>query len=1013
MSDRPLPRLRLPAAILRYWRGDLSRIADEMATLPGVEHIGESLLALVPTAQRADLFHVASALSSVLLRRQRKQSPAEQPPAVLVFPGRVLAGPGEVEPLRDSLFDDLLEEAPRLTPGGITFTGRGAAWLRGRFELKAAGSFDSPSGRRVPLFEWVGDRVDPRPWHQADVLGRRLRVPRPELDGALVDALGGAVVRVFGGLGVGKTRAVHAAIELAGREPEAARLAVGLGETLPGLPILARSVMRWLVETAGSDGFDLRKVDHRDPDAMISALAPAFAAAREHFGAPPRLVVDRVDVAEPVDLELLDGLAAVAEAGDLRLVRVGRSRPVDDGFPERVIEVPPLDGVEMDTLIRRSTEGLEVPEEVVARLLDAAAGRPLMLEEMLWHLVHRGQIRRVYGSFFFAGDSSVEAEPSERLVRHVEAEARRLGDPLPLRILAHTNESIYPHHLEIASEAFGVVLDAGWQQPWLDAGWLQEQGDGAIEFSVPAIGRSLADAVTDDGARSLRHALGTVLATSESGPGWTAYRLMAGTPEALPSLLDSSRDPQSGGPSREEVFNALWEEYREHRARHGDRATELEILWALLPLARRLGCLAQLRRELERGVELARDHEQRWVALVALRAELDQERGDFRAAEAGLREALAGSAGFGEGRRATLFLRLGALLHRQERWSEARAVFTDLLSVVDAKGPTGLGATCQFYLGNVALGERRLDAAEEHHRAAETVRRDRGLHKALGSSLCALGAVAAVRGDFPTALSRHQDAEAVLADAGAEPPDFAYALLGKGRALTALGDLRAASKTLRQALEARQGRDDLVGEAIARLDLAAVQLELGRIDACLEETRRACFHLGLVPETALLGDAERLLGRILLRQRESDEARAHLETALRIHGEHGDAQARAEDHAWLLELAILERDRDAVHRHALELERLLEALSHPIGGERLDFRLYRAFRWLAENDQPVRDAEAFLRRSYKELMRKTAYLEPARRQPFLYQIPEHQEILDAAADYQISIPIFTVGGSLG
>ncbi|MEM8933825.1 MAG: hypothetical protein AAGE94_21725, partial [Acidobacteriota bacterium] len=405
MSDRPLPSLRLPAAILRFWRGDLSETADELSTLPGVERLGEPLLAVVPTATRADLFHLAARLSGILVRRERQRHPADEPPGVLVFPGRILTGRNAVEPLRDNLFEDLLERAPQLAPGGITFTGWGAAWLRGRFELAEAGAFDGPSGRRVPLFEWVGDHVDPRPWHQMDVLGRHVRVPRPVLDRALVDMLGEPVVHLHGGIGVGKTRSLHKALDLAGREPEAARLVVGLGEALPGLPLLGRAILRWLTATLGHGAIDAQ-VDLGDTEAVLGVLAFGFNAAREHFGEPVRLVVDRTEFAEPADLDLLDALATVAEAGALRLVSLGRDRR-ETGAQ---LAVPPLDAVEMDALSHRLTDGLELPDAVLARLVEAAAGRPLMFEEMLWRLAHRGQMRRVYGSFFYAGDAEVEVE---------------------------------------------------------------------------------------------------------------------------------------------------------------------------------------------------------------------------------------------------------------------------------------------------------------------------------------------------------------------------------------------------------------------------------------------------------------------------------------------------------------------------------------------------------------------------------------------------------------------------
>ena len=61
-----------------------------------------------------------------------------------------------------------------------------------------------------------------------------------------------------------------------------------------------------------------------------------------------------------------------------------------------------------------------------------------------------------------------------------------------------------------------------------------------------------------------------------------------------------------------------------------------------------------------------------------------------------------------------------------------------------------------------------------------------------------------------------------------------------------LGDHLAATKPLRQALEAREGRD-VIGEALARLDLAANQLELANFGDALAEARDA----GLLGENIL------------------------------------------------------------------------------------------------------------------------------------------------------------------
>ncbi|MEO1084487.1 MAG: hypothetical protein AAFY88_09610, partial [Acidobacteriota bacterium] len=155
---------------------------------------------------------------------------------------------------------------------------------------------------------------------------------------------------------------------------------------------------------------------------------------------------------------------------------------------------------------------------------------------------------------------------------------------------------------------------------------------------------------------------------------------------------------------------------------------------------------------------------------------------------------------------------------------------------------------------------------------------------------------------------------------------------------------------------------------------------------------------------ALLGDAERLLGRISLRQAEWQVAAEHFGLAQRLHAKHADEHAVAEDCSWQLELAMAADDWRSVERAVLELGRLLDALAQPDGGEALFYRLYRGLLWLRERGFGVEDPENPLRRAYKELMRKTAYLPLERRQSFLFQIRVHQDILNEATRYQISLP---------
>ena len=99
-------------------------------------------------------------------------------------------------------------------------------------------------------------------------------------------------------------------------------------------------------------------------------------------------------------------------------------------------------------------------------------------------------------------------------------------------------------------------------------------------------------------------------------------------------------------------------------------------------------------------------------------------------------------------------------------------------------------------------------------------------------------------------------------------------------------------------------------------------------------------------------------------------------------------------------------DKEAILGHSSALEHLLKKLPYPPAGEMLYFRLFRAADWLRKSgvEGEVEEPIEHLRRAYRELMRKTAYLSPELRHSFLYQIREHQDLVNAATEAGLSLP---------
>lgn len=1001
------PTLELPAAFLRFWAvpGADNDLFASLASMPGICRIDEFQLAVYPVAGRGEVFSTALSLAEELVRRA---SDPDKIPALLIFPGVLRRSPERSEPVPSPLMEDLSRRGPALVPGGIFITGYVASWLAGRYRLGEEQIYEAPSGRRVPVRQVLGLADEVVPWHNRTVLGHRTQIPRPALAADLSEALTRPVVRVSGSLGAGKTFAVW-------QQLDGPKRWIGLGHRAAGRPRLATDLYAaaasWIPNVEAADDALLAL----PPARQVEALCRVGGAAQAALGRVPTVVVDDFHLAESGDLGLMQMLLDSPFPRTCRLILVSRSVCREPGLQSgdlargdvpRVV-VPALDEDEMNRLFAAQLDSMELPAKVRERFFEAAAGHPFAFEEGVVRLLHQGKVRSVYGSYFYAGSPQQLYEASERLMRHGDAEAGRLGAALHLRIMSLADQVQTPAVIDLAASRFGVPTAENWFEPYVEAGWLRLDADGArLQFVYPAMAQCLRQTVSDAGRGRLRHALGSVLADSAGeDEKWAAYRLMAGSPEALPPLLEFSRASGGAVSTREEVFFALLSEHRDAVERRADAKTELQVLWALLPLARRLGKLAEVDAELRRGVELARGDGQKWVALVALQAELDMERGEFRRAEKGLREALAASEGSGRQRRATLFVRLGALLLREERYEEATQVFEQLLPVVDQGGASALGASCRYYLGNIALHQKRLDEAKRLHREAAQFRRGHKLGKPLGASLSALGSVALTEGDFPTALDYFADAESVYESAGAESWELKDVYLGKGRALRSLGEITRAGRPLRAALDAATGRSDSIGEAEARLEVARLHLDLEQPPAALDEARRAHFQLSMTQEISLLGDVERILARILLLQKDVAAAEPHLREALRIHRALGTEQDLAEDHALSLEWATRTGRAEAVSHHSAELRDLLEELELPSGGERLFFQLFLAFHWLESHGEPTPDPVAYLRRSYQELMRKTNFLAPERRHAFLYQIRGHQAILDAAARRNLSLPI--------
>ena len=1031
--------LRVPAAVLRIWLDESaadpdatrSAIANFLLGQNGIYRVGPSDFAILPQADPAP-FDTAIYWSRRLpAALGRSGGPEATPLRMLISPGEVILDEEQTELVADAPSEDLQEKPPDLAADQVHLTRWATYQLEQPWQFETVPKYEGPSGRAVPLVRADSPSFALAPWRNPELLARRLKlVARPGVTSVIRDQLEADVLRIHGPIGCGKTRIVWHTLRL----EEAQRLWLRARPPRRREASLAEQIVQQLLDPAQPQLEDPRHPRFALPEQReelkqqykgsgsepTAPLLRAFEQLHDASGKPLYLVCDDFEQIDPADLDFISQLLAAPQLGSAyRLLLVGRSGgDLPSELAERdEVTIPPLDEKEMGKFTDQLFAGLSLPQPIQARLFDATRGYPFALEEGMLALIREKSLRRIHGSFFFRGDEAAGFRPSLRLVCHLQAEAARLSQPATLYLLSLLEAGAPGTDVATAASSIRSETPADWERAGLESGLLQEiespWGPG-VTIACPAYAVSLAKAIDTDSLPQARHLLGQVLAErSERGEAyWETYRLLAGTPEAIPLLLKALRTSFGAQLGRQEVHDALNYELEQHRDRAGDDETELEVLWSLLPVARRMGRLHDHTQDLSRGVELATGQPSRLLALAGVKAEMDFEAGRYEEAESTIRHALKASKGTDQRRQTLLVIQLGRLFLRQDRTVEAVELFRNLSRALSHQGPPALNAACHYHLGNIALLERRLDEAQECHEVALEQRRAQGLLRPTGYSLSALGAVLLARGDFPQALAYYREARTVLQEHGREI-DRGYALLGLGKAWNRLGNYAAASSLLRRALKIREGRDDAAGEAIARLAVAENYLCLGQPDAALDQARQAHFHLTLLSLSSRLADTEQLMGRIRLSQRRHDDAERHLTTALDSHRAIGNRFAAGLDLGWLLELALLTEKEDRIRSHTGDLREIVSTRDQADLGEQLDFRLYQGLVWLTDHGYKVGDPLPYLERAYQEILRKASDLEPELRHSYLFQIPDNLEITETATRCHLASEAGTDEGSSG
>ncbi len=259
------------------------------------------------------------------------------------------------------------------------------------------------------------------------------------------------LVTVFGDAGAGKSRLVHEVVEriaTGGRVLRGRCLAYGEGITFWPLRVMLGAAG---IRDDDSPAAALDKLmafvgdrDVVDRLAAVVGLSNASFPMHETFWAARRVLeilaangpvialVDDIHWAEAAFLDLLEHVLDTSKDMPILLLATSRhdlreERPTW-GERERALNVllKPLDDTAAAQVVNNLLGSAELPTELIARIVDAAEGNPLYVEQMLSMLIDSGALRRDGGRWIGADDQMVINVPPT-IHALLEARLDRLG----------------------------------------------------------------------------------------------------------------------------------------------------------------------------------------------------------------------------------------------------------------------------------------------------------------------------------------------------------------------------------------------------------------------------------------------------------------------------------------------------------------------------------------------------------------------------------------------------------
>jgi class 3 adenylate cyclase len=350
--------------------------------------IGDAAMAVfgIPVAHEDDALRAVRAAAEI---REQLEALGEQLSVALSFrtgvnTGEVVSGEGETLATGDAVnVAARLEQAA--APGEILIGSETLSLVRDAVTVQPLEPLELKGKREpVPAFRLIAVDLTAEAFARhldAPLVGRVREQQRLQADfEAVVSARACHLFTLLGPAGAGKSRLVAEFLDGAGRTADVLRArCLHYGDDITYWPLVE------ILLAIGVEADDVIGSSPAETQLAFRKLLESRAAGR-----PQIVVLDDIQWAEPVFLDLIEHIADWSRDAAIFLLCVARpelleARPAWGGgkLNATTIHLDPLPAADCEALLDTLAADLDVSEEAKTRILAAAGGNPLFLEEMV------------------------------------------------------------------------------------------------------------------------------------------------------------------------------------------------------------------------------------------------------------------------------------------------------------------------------------------------------------------------------------------------------------------------------------------------------------------------------------------------------------------------------------------------------------------------------------------------------------------------------------------------------